>query len=113
MFFGLLTERAEMADVEQTKKIIPFVTCEASFSQHVCDLVFGVNVACDLPGSPDRLSRRTPGRTPFHPKGVSTHSPQRAHPFPHHLFSVHDHGRLRSSQVAAAPSRPHVGLTLH
>ena len=33
-----------MADVEQTKKIIPFVTFEASFGQNVCDLVFGVNV---------------------------------------------------------------------
>ena len=32
-----------MADVEQTKKIIPFVTCEVSSSQYVCDLVFGVN----------------------------------------------------------------------
>ena len=31
-----------MADVEQSKKVIPFVTCEVSFGQSVCDLVFGV-----------------------------------------------------------------------
>ena len=37
-------ERAEMADVEQMKKSVPFVTCEVSFCQHVCHLVFGVNV---------------------------------------------------------------------
>ena len=33
-----------MADVKQMKKIVPFVTCEISFSQYVCNLVFGVNV---------------------------------------------------------------------
>ena len=33
-----------MADVEQTKKIIPVVTCEVSFSEYLSDLVFGVNV---------------------------------------------------------------------
>ena len=38
------TERAEMADVEQIKKIVQFVTCEVSFGQDVCGLVFGVNV---------------------------------------------------------------------
>ena len=37
-------KKAEMADVEQTKKIIPFVSYEVSFGQNVCDLVFGVNV---------------------------------------------------------------------
>ena len=36
-------KRAEMADVEQTEKIIPFVPCEVSFCQFVCHLVFGVN----------------------------------------------------------------------
>ena len=36
-------KRAEMADVEQTRKIIPLVTCEVSFVRNVCDLVFGVN----------------------------------------------------------------------
>ena len=39
------TSRAEMADVEQMKKIVPFVTCEISFGQNVCELVFGVNVS--------------------------------------------------------------------
>ena len=33
-----------MADVEQTQKMIPFITCEISLSQHVCELVFGVHV---------------------------------------------------------------------
>ena len=31
-------ERAEMADVEQMKKIVPIVTC------NVCELMFGVDV---------------------------------------------------------------------
>ena len=35
---------AEMADVEQMKKIVPFVTCEISFCQYVSNLVFDVNV---------------------------------------------------------------------
>ena len=35
---------AEMADVEQTKKIVPFVKCEITFGQNVCELMFGVNV---------------------------------------------------------------------
>ena len=33
-----------MPDVEQTQKMIPFITCEISFCQYVCELVFGVNV---------------------------------------------------------------------
>ena len=33
-----------MADVEQTQEIIPFITCEISLCQYVCELVFGVNV---------------------------------------------------------------------
>ena len=40
--------RADMADVEQLKKIVPFVTCEIPFSQHVCELVFGDNNVTDL-----------------------------------------------------------------
>ena len=40
------------------------------------------------PAHPDPLSRRISERTPFHPKGVSTHSSQRAHPLPATLFSV-------------------------
>ena len=38
------TSKAEMGDVEQMKKIVPFVTCEITFAQNVCELVFGVNV---------------------------------------------------------------------
>ena len=34
--------RGEMADVEQMKKIVPFVTCEITFGQHVCELMFCV-----------------------------------------------------------------------
>ena len=34
----------KMADVEQMKKIIPFVTCEITFVQHVCKWVFGVDI---------------------------------------------------------------------
>ena len=34
----------EMADVEQTQKMIPLMTCEISLGQYVCDLVFGVKV---------------------------------------------------------------------
>ena len=33
-----------MADVEQTQKMIPFVTYEISLGQHVGKLVFGVDV---------------------------------------------------------------------
>ena len=38
------TRRAEMADVGQMKKIVPFVTCEITFGQNVCELLFGINV---------------------------------------------------------------------
>ena len=37
-------KRAEMADIEQLKKIIPLITREIPFSQDVYELVFGVNV---------------------------------------------------------------------
>ena len=33
-----------MANVIQTQKMIPFITCEVSLGHHVCELVFGVNV---------------------------------------------------------------------
>ena len=33
-----------MADVEQTRKMIPFITCEVSLGQYVCELVLGVSV---------------------------------------------------------------------
>ena len=37
-------KRAEMANIEQRKKIIPLITREISFGQDVCELEFGVNV---------------------------------------------------------------------
>ena len=30
----------EMTDVEQTQQMIPFVTCEISLGEHVCELGF-------------------------------------------------------------------------
>ena len=33
-----------MDNVEQTQKMIPFITCKISLGQYVCELVFGVNV---------------------------------------------------------------------
>ena len=33
-----------MTDVKQVKKIVPLITCEISFCQSVCNLMFGVNV---------------------------------------------------------------------
>ena len=33
-----------MANVNQTQEMIPFVTCEISLGQCVCELVFGVNI---------------------------------------------------------------------
>ena len=44
---GILSagNRAEMADVEQMKKIVPFVTCDIAFGHNVCELMFGVNVS--------------------------------------------------------------------
>ena len=35
---------AELADIEQMNKIVPLVTSEIPFCQHVCELVFGANV---------------------------------------------------------------------
>ena len=34
----------EMANVEQTQKMVPLIACEISLCQYVCELVFGVNV---------------------------------------------------------------------
>ena len=36
-------EHREIQNVEQTKKMVPFVTCETLFGQHVSELAFGVN----------------------------------------------------------------------
>ena len=37
--------KAEKANVEQMKEIVPFVTCEITFCQNVCELMFGVDVS--------------------------------------------------------------------
>ena len=34
----------ENQQVEQTKKMVPLITCETNFGQHVRELVFGVNI---------------------------------------------------------------------
>ena len=34
----------EKQDVEQTKKMVPFITREITFGQHVSKLVLGVNI---------------------------------------------------------------------
>ena len=31
-------------DVEQMQQIVPIVMCEIAFRQHVCELVFGIDV---------------------------------------------------------------------
>ena len=33
-----------MAGVQQTQKMIPFITCEISLCQYVCELILGVTV---------------------------------------------------------------------
>ena len=33
-----------MAGAKYMKKIVPFITCEGPYCQHVCELVFGVDV---------------------------------------------------------------------
>ena len=33
-----------MANVKQTQKMIPLITCEIPLGQYVCDMVLGVNV---------------------------------------------------------------------
>ena len=35
----------ETADVEQTKEMVPLITCEITFGQNVCELMFGINVS--------------------------------------------------------------------
>ena len=37
-------KKAEMADIEQMKKIVPLITCEITFGQFVCEMMFGVDV---------------------------------------------------------------------
>ena len=37
-------QHREIHDVEQTKKMVPLITREITFTQHVSELVFGVNI---------------------------------------------------------------------
>ena len=39
-----LVDGTEMANVEQTQKMVPLITCEISLCQCLCELVLGVNV---------------------------------------------------------------------
>ena len=46
-----------MADGKQSQQMIPLIACKISFSQNVCELVFGVDVF-DLDfGCPDQFDR--------------------------------------------------------
>ena len=67
-----------------------------------------------LTGSPDRLSRRTPGRTPFHPKQTLCEVTfQRARPLPATPFQC---PRSRTATLGQGPqhlSCPDVGLIVH
>ena len=77
---------------------------------HVSLLLFGL-----LAGTLARLRDAPRGDSPFHPKqtlfcGVTFLGPVRS---PQHLFSVHDHGRLRSSWRPQHTFHPYVGLTVH
>ena len=40
----LAASRAEIANVEQTEKMVPFITREIALCHNVCELFFGVNV---------------------------------------------------------------------
>ena len=67
--------------------------------------------------APHRLTRPAfeahPGRTPFHPKGVSTHSSQRAHPLPASPFQWLRSRTATLGKGAQHLSCPYVGLTVH
>ena len=70
---GILSaaSRGEMADVEQMKKIVPFVTCEITFGQYVCELMCGVDVPNLNPGSRFTLSKQPFQRNSVGPWYVS------------------------------------------
>ena len=36
-------KQREIHDMQQTKELVPLITCEASFGYHVCELVLSVN----------------------------------------------------------------------
>ena len=42
-----------MDDVEEMKKIVPFITCEETFGQNVCELMFGVLCTLSESWGPD------------------------------------------------------------
>ena len=48
----------KMANVEQTQKMVPLITCEISLCQYVCELVFGVHMSFGLWG-PDQFCQTT------------------------------------------------------
>ena len=54
------SSRATMADIKQGQQMIPFIACEISLCQDVCELVFGVNVFdLDLQNRSINQSRET------------------------------------------------------
>ena len=36
--------KAEKTDVEKTWKVVPFITCEVSFGEDICEMVLGINI---------------------------------------------------------------------
>ena len=51
MVLGFLTlsevaarKRRKIHEVKQSEKMIPYITGDIAFRQHVCELVFGVNI---------------------------------------------------------------------
>ena len=81
----------------------------ASIQNLITLVIFGL-----LTGSPVRLSRRTQGRSPFHPMwAVDAALPMGPSASRNTFFNAHDHGRQRSDWGPQHLSCPHVGLTLH
>ena len=96
-------------------QLSPFEHCPSAFH---CQQSPGLLCsACDL-RAPHRLTRPAfeahPGAITF-PSEVSSQRRSSNGPirFPHHLFSVHDHGRQRSDRGAQHTFHPYVGLTVH
>ena len=75
----------ETHNVDQTKKMIPFVSWKTSFSQNVCELVFGVHMFdLDLGFQIDSVNQ--PIKSDFVSSGHVSH--RRTSSFTHHI----DHG---------------------
>ena len=70
-----------MADVEQTQKMIPFITSEISLCQYVCELVLGVNVF-DLDLGSKLIRSNDQSRATFVGSGKMSHCK---------ASSLHDH----------------------